>query len=59
MSMRENVLGITISRGGDTCRRRQWLGGREEPLSHLRDRGMTPEAGESFHLYPVIPYMKL
>lgn len=61
MFMRENALGITISRRGDMCRRKWYLGRGEEPLSHMRETGTTPEAGESlpfYPFYPVIPCMK-
>lgn len=48
MFMRENALGLTISRGGDVCRR-QWLGAGGKSLSHTGMIRRTPEAGESLH----------
>lgn len=47
MFLRETALGTVISRGGDTCRRRWWLGGGDEPPSWPREAGMRAAAEEA------------
>lgn len=47
--MRETALGTIISRGGDMCRTRRWLGGGDKPPSWPREAGMRAAAEEALH----------